>query len=235
MRALFQTFEEKSRLVRILNACIAGDGIRVLIGHENPDPELRDLSLVTAGCHVEGEPRLRPRRPRLDAHGVRPRRLARGPRGPGRVRRPAEELRVSDQGTTANDEDLPAAVDAGGRRGGLGGEPEPAAGERRPADGAASPSDRPRTSWRRCGGSATSCARPAAAPAGRLRELPQAGRARPAAAAARGGGRRPAGRPAAPSTTSSAPSRPSGAEAALRAGRRADPARAAALARVARA
>jgi heat-inducible transcriptional repressor len=56
MRALFRTFEEKSRLVQILNACIAGDGIRVLIGHENPDPELRDLSLVTASCRVEGEP-----------------------------------------------------------------------------------------------------------------------------------------------------------------------------------
>jgi heat-inducible transcriptional repressor len=56
MRALFRTFEEKSRLVRILNACIAGDGIRVLIGHENPDPELRDLSLVTARAHVEGAP-----------------------------------------------------------------------------------------------------------------------------------------------------------------------------------
>jgi heat-inducible transcriptional repressor len=56
MRALFRTFEEKGRLVRILNACIAGDGIRVLIGHENPDPELRDMSLVTASCRVEGEP-----------------------------------------------------------------------------------------------------------------------------------------------------------------------------------
>jgi heat-inducible transcriptional repressor len=56
MRALFRTFEEKSRLVRILNACIAGDGIRVLIGHENPDPELRDLALVTASCPVEGAP-----------------------------------------------------------------------------------------------------------------------------------------------------------------------------------
>jgi heat-inducible transcriptional repressor len=56
MRALFRTFEEKSRLVRILNACIAGDGIRVLIGHENPDPELRDLSFVTASCRVEGGP-----------------------------------------------------------------------------------------------------------------------------------------------------------------------------------
>jgi len=56
MRALFRTFEEKGRLVRILNACISGEGIRVLIGHENPDPELRDLSLVTAGFDLEGAP-----------------------------------------------------------------------------------------------------------------------------------------------------------------------------------
>ena len=56
MRALFRTFEEKGRLVRILNACITGDGIRVLIGHENSDPELQDLSLVTTTCRVDGEP-----------------------------------------------------------------------------------------------------------------------------------------------------------------------------------
>ena len=48
MRALFKTFEEKSRLVKILNACLADSGVRVVIGHENPDPELRDLALVTA-------------------------------------------------------------------------------------------------------------------------------------------------------------------------------------------
>jgi heat-inducible transcriptional repressor len=56
MRALLRTFEEKGRLVRILNACLAGDGIRVIIGHENPDPELRDLSLVAARCDVDGTP-----------------------------------------------------------------------------------------------------------------------------------------------------------------------------------
>ncbi len=55
MRALFRTFEEKSRLVQILNACISGEGSRVLIGHENPDPDLRDLSMVTASCSVEGD------------------------------------------------------------------------------------------------------------------------------------------------------------------------------------
>lgn len=55
MKALFKTFEEKSRLVKILNACISGSGIRVIIGHENPDPDLHDLAVVTAGYPLEGE------------------------------------------------------------------------------------------------------------------------------------------------------------------------------------
>lgn len=53
MRQLFQTFEEKGRLVKILNACISGQGVRIVIGHENPDPELHDLALVAAGLHDE--------------------------------------------------------------------------------------------------------------------------------------------------------------------------------------
>jgi heat-inducible transcriptional repressor len=56
MRTLFMTFEEKGRLVKILNACISGPGVRVIIGHENPEPDLRDLSLVTAAYPVQGEP-----------------------------------------------------------------------------------------------------------------------------------------------------------------------------------
>lgn len=55
MRTLFKTFEQKSRLVKILNACLAGDGVRIVIGHENPDPGLRDLALVTASYPLEGE------------------------------------------------------------------------------------------------------------------------------------------------------------------------------------
>lgn len=56
MRVLFKTFEEKSRLVKILNACLGGDGMRVIIGHENPDPELYDMALVTARYPLAGEP-----------------------------------------------------------------------------------------------------------------------------------------------------------------------------------
>ena len=55
MKSLFKTFEQKSRLVAILNACLSAHGVRITIGHENPDPSLRDMSLVTASCSVDGE------------------------------------------------------------------------------------------------------------------------------------------------------------------------------------
>jgi heat-inducible transcriptional repressor len=59
MRAILRAFEEKSRLMRILNACIADDGIHVLIGHENDDPDLRGVSLVTATYGLDIEARWR--------------------------------------------------------------------------------------------------------------------------------------------------------------------------------
>ena len=55
MRALFKTFEEKGRLVKILNECMHGEGIRILIGHENPHPDLHGVSVVATGCPVGGE------------------------------------------------------------------------------------------------------------------------------------------------------------------------------------
>jgi heat-inducible transcriptional repressor len=55
MRSLLKTFEEKSRLVKILTACIGGEGVRVIIGHENPEPDLQDLAVVSAGYPLEGE------------------------------------------------------------------------------------------------------------------------------------------------------------------------------------
>jgi heat-inducible transcriptional repressor len=51
MRALFKTFEEKSKLVKILNACISDkleEGIRIIIGSENRVPGLRDYTLITS-------------------------------------------------------------------------------------------------------------------------------------------------------------------------------------------
>jgi len=55
MRSLLRTFEEKGRLVKILNACLSGGGVRVIIGHENRDPELRGMTLVTASYPAQGE------------------------------------------------------------------------------------------------------------------------------------------------------------------------------------
>ncbi len=56
MRALFKTFEQKTRLVEILTACISQDRVRVIIGHENPEPGLRHMALVTAGYPEEAQP-----------------------------------------------------------------------------------------------------------------------------------------------------------------------------------
>ncbi|HET7295074.1 MAG TPA: heat-inducible transcriptional repressor HrcA [Vicinamibacteria bacterium] len=55
MRALFKTFEEKGRLVKILTACLSDEGIRIVIGRENSEPELRATSLVAASYPLAGE------------------------------------------------------------------------------------------------------------------------------------------------------------------------------------
>jgi len=54
MRALFRTFEEKSRLIKILNECISreqpamwGD-VHVVIGREHPISSMRNCTLITA-------------------------------------------------------------------------------------------------------------------------------------------------------------------------------------------
>lgn len=54
MRELFRTFEEKSRLVKILNECmerdsqVSGRDVQVVIGRENITPSMRDCALITA-------------------------------------------------------------------------------------------------------------------------------------------------------------------------------------------
>jgi heat-inducible transcriptional repressor len=53
MRALFRTFEEKSRLIKILNECVSreqhatGD-VHVVIGREHPISSMRNCTLITA-------------------------------------------------------------------------------------------------------------------------------------------------------------------------------------------
>lgn len=61
MRELFRTFEEKSRLVKILNECVAKDqmfpgGVKVIIGREHAAPSMRSCALITAPYRIaEGE------------------------------------------------------------------------------------------------------------------------------------------------------------------------------------
>jgi heat-inducible transcriptional repressor len=55
LRALFKTFEHKSRLVKIVTACLDPAGIRVVIGREIPDPDLQGVSLVATAFPVGAE------------------------------------------------------------------------------------------------------------------------------------------------------------------------------------
>jgi len=57
MRHLFKMFEEKSRLVKILNECIASqaaDGVNISIGSELGVPTMRDFTLITSSYASNG-------------------------------------------------------------------------------------------------------------------------------------------------------------------------------------
>jgi heat-inducible transcriptional repressor len=57
LRSLLRTFEEKSRLVQILNECIARDvsardNVQIVIGSENLAPSLQNCALITAPYRI---------------------------------------------------------------------------------------------------------------------------------------------------------------------------------------
>jgi heat-inducible transcriptional repressor len=58
MRELFKTFEEKSRLIKILNECVSRDyhsvagDVHVVIGREHPLPSMTGCTLITAPYRV---------------------------------------------------------------------------------------------------------------------------------------------------------------------------------------
>lgn len=54
MRELFRTFEEKSRLIKILNECVhdAASDVHVVIGREHPASSMRNCALITAPYRV---------------------------------------------------------------------------------------------------------------------------------------------------------------------------------------
>ena len=47
MKELFRAFEEKQRLIRILDRCLDGNGLNVIIGSETPFPDVSECSFVT--------------------------------------------------------------------------------------------------------------------------------------------------------------------------------------------
>lgn len=58
MKALFAAFEEKSKLVKILNECMTGEGCKIFIGSEIPVEDIQEMSVIAApygkGNHAMG-------------------------------------------------------------------------------------------------------------------------------------------------------------------------------------
>lgn len=58
MKSLFSAFEEKSKLVMILNACLTGEECRIFIGSEIPVQDIPELSVIAApyrqGGRIQG-------------------------------------------------------------------------------------------------------------------------------------------------------------------------------------
>src|SRR5678815_690041 len=63
MRELFRTFEEKSRLIKILNECVSHDSsftgdVHVVIGREHPASSMRGCALILSLIHISEPTRL---------------------------------------------------------------------------------------------------------------------------------------------------------------------------------
>jgi heat-inducible transcriptional repressor len=59
LRELLKTFEEKTRLVKILNECLSNDvsdkkDVKIVIGKENLVPSMQNCALITASYRVGG-------------------------------------------------------------------------------------------------------------------------------------------------------------------------------------
>lgn len=56
VRRLFETFADKARLVRILNQCMSGGGVRVVIGDDSDLTSELDFSLVATSYGIDEQP-----------------------------------------------------------------------------------------------------------------------------------------------------------------------------------
>ncbi len=52
LKELFQAFEKKERLLRLLDNCLREEGIHVIIGSESDVKEMRDMSIITSTYRV---------------------------------------------------------------------------------------------------------------------------------------------------------------------------------------
>ena len=55
-REILEALEQKSKILHILNECIEGEGIHIVIGSESRDPELKNLSLVSSSYKYQDQP-----------------------------------------------------------------------------------------------------------------------------------------------------------------------------------
>jgi heat-inducible transcriptional repressor len=55
-RDLLDALEQKSKILHILNECIEGEGIHILIGSESSDPDFKGLSLISSPYKYGDEP-----------------------------------------------------------------------------------------------------------------------------------------------------------------------------------
>jgi len=56
MKRIFETFEAKGKLVKILDEVVQSEGLRVVIGSEHPDPALSHLAMVVSPYKVGDQP-----------------------------------------------------------------------------------------------------------------------------------------------------------------------------------
>ena len=54
-RDLLEALEQKSKILHILNECISGEGIHILIGSESSDPNFKGLSLISSSYRYKDE------------------------------------------------------------------------------------------------------------------------------------------------------------------------------------
>jgi len=52
LKGLFQAFEKKEKLLKLLDNCIREEGIHVMIGSESDIKEMRDMSIITSTYRV---------------------------------------------------------------------------------------------------------------------------------------------------------------------------------------